>query len=132
MLLIHYSNIGLLRFYDDPQFQKYLKGTKTLCPQMGDLTFQERRGKTSLCSSDTSEVTTQTGQASLDTQGYMGHSGAGYSIFYKVGSIKLHYKYILHVIPMFEAIKNLTWMWVKRRGKRIKRRIEAPKHGLRS
>ena len=66
VLLIHYRNIALLRFYDDPQFQKYLKGTKTLCPQIGDLTFHNwRKGKTSLCSSDTWEVTTQTGQASL-------------------------------------------------------------------
>ena len=55
-----------LRFYDDPHFQKYLKGSKVMIPALGDLTFHNwRKMKTSLCSSDNWEVATHNGRAEL-------------------------------------------------------------------
>ena len=60
------------RFTDDPNFQKYLKGTSLLVPHHGDLTFHHwNKGKTILGNSDNWEIITETGKAQLRNK----HSG---------------------------------------------------------
>ena len=54
------------RFQDDPNFQKYMKGTLPIVPQFGDLTFHQwKKGKTDLGCSDYWEIITDFGEAEL-------------------------------------------------------------------
>ena len=51
------------RFADDPNFQKYMKGTLPIIPQLGDLTFHQwKKGKTNLGSSDNWEIIADFGE----------------------------------------------------------------------
>lgn len=60
------------RFADDPNFQKYLKGSRQINPQPGDLTYHHwTKGKTLLSNSDNWEILTESGKAEIRNK----HSG---------------------------------------------------------
>ena len=54
------------RFQEDPNFQKYLKGTQPILPQQGDLTFLNwKKGRPVLSHSDNWEIVTKADTAML-------------------------------------------------------------------
>ena len=60
------------RFVDDPNFQKYLKGSRQINPQPGDLTYHHwTKGRTLLSNSDNWEILTESGKAEIRNK----HSG---------------------------------------------------------
>ena len=73
------------RFADDPNFQKYLKGSRQINPQPGDLTYHHwTKGKTLLSNSDNWEILTESGKAEIRNK----HSGDVVSMDIRQGSQK--------------------------------------------